>query len=363
MRKPYILDEFQEFTKQAFRYIRKFVYKWFFRFESGKDVVVGGLYKKRGKYARPFVHSAMMALMFFGVAFGPKVVAQAFPGKEDGAWGEEGSVLGDSTVSLNDVGLVTLESDKPRAQVLKYEIRDGDTLSTIAERFGVSSESVKWANPKVDWKRIKPGDEIEVPPVTGIVYKVRTGDTIYSIAKKYEANAQAIVDFPFNSFSDDENFTLVVGQTLIIPDGIMPDAVSAPTRYASVLTPDAGSVSATGSFVWPAYGRLTQNFSWYHKGIDIANKSGGAILAADAGRVITAGWTSVGYGYHIIIDHGNGYQTLYGHLSNISVVNGQSVARGAVIGQMGSTGRSTGVHLHFEIIKGGGKVAPLGLLQ
>ena len=363
MKTPDIFGDFSEFVKQFFYYVRKYLYKVFFRFESGKGVVVGGLYKKRGKYARPFLHSAMMAFLFFGVAFGPKVVAEAFPGKEEGAWAEGGAVLGETAISLNDTGLVTLESDKPRAQVLEYSVRDGDTLSTIAERFDVSSESVKWANPKVNWKRIKPGDEINVPPVTGVVYKVRTGDTIYSIAKKYQANAQAIVDFPFNSFANDEEFTLVVGQTLIIPDGIMPNAVAVSTRFAAVLTPDAGSVSATGSCVWPAYGRLTQNFSWYHKGIDIANKSGGAVLAADAGRVITAGWTSSGYGYHVIVDHGNGYQTLYAHMASVSVVAGQSVARGSVLGQMGSTGRSTGMHLHFEIIRSGGRVGPLGYLQ
>lgn len=363
MKTPDIFGDFSEYLRQLFFYIRKFIYKWFFRFESGKGVVVGGLYKKRGKYARPFLHSAMMAFLFFGVAFGPKVVAEAFPGKEEGVWDEAGVVLGETAISLNDTGLVTLESDKPRAQVLEYSVKDGDTLSTVAERFDISSETLKWANPKVNWKRIKPGDVINVPPVTGVVYKVKTGDTIYSISKKYSASAQAVVDYPFNSFANDEEFTLVVGQVLIIPDGIVPSAVSVSTRFAAVLTPDAGSVSATGSFVWPAYGRLTQGYRWYHKGIDVANKSGGSVLGADAGRVITAGWTSSGYGYHVIVDHGNGYQTLYAHMSSVSVVVGQSVARGSVLGNMGNTGRSTGTHLHFEIIRGGVRVNPFDYLQ
>lgn len=360
------IAEFKEYSRQLFGYIKRHVLAVFSRFESGKDVVVGGLYRKRGKYVRPFLHSAMMAFLFFAVAFGPKFVAQAFPGKADTAWsdGVGGEVLGETSISLYDTtGLVTLESDKPRSQVLEYEVRDGDTLTSIAGKFDVSGDSVRWANSDVSWTKIKPGDIVNVPPVTGIVYKVRNGDTIYSIAKKFESGAQAIVDFPFNSFSDDENFTLVVGQTLIIPDGILPDATSSTSVLARALTPDAGSVSATGSFVWPSYGRMTQGYRWYHKGIDIANKSGGGVLAADAGRVVTAGWVSSGYGYHVIIDHGNGFQTLYAHMSRISVVVGQSVARGSTVGSMGSTGRSTGVHLHFEIIRNGERVAPLSYLQ
>ncbi len=357
--------DFGEYLVQLSTYLRTNLLAIFSRFEGGKDIVVGGLYRKRGKYVRPFLHSAMMAFLFFAIAFGPKVVAQAFPGKDRGAWDAStgGEILGESVVSLYESGIVTLESDKPRNQVVDYVVREGDTLSTIAEKFDVSSDTLKWANEGVNWQRIRPGDTVKVPPITGIVYKVRTGDTVYSIAKKFEANAQAIVDFPFNTFSDDENFSLVVGQTLIIPDGVMPDAVAAPRSIARVLTPDAGAVTASGNFVWPAYGRLTQGYSWYHKGIDIANQAGGPILAADAGRVIAAGWVSSGYGYHVVIDHGNGYQTLYAHLSQISVVVGQSVARGASIGEMGSTGRSTGKHLHFEIIQNGARVTPFDYLR
>lgn len=360
-----VFAEFREFTRQLFLYLRRHFLEMFFRFESGKDAVVGRLYRKRGKYARPFLHSMMMALLFFGFAFGPRIIRQSFA--EEESEGVEyiatGDVLGVS--SLNDTGIVTLESDKPRAQIEKYVVKDGDTLSSIAAKFDVTVDTVKWANPKIDWNKIKPGQEIEIPPVTGVVYKVRAGDTVYSIAKKFSSSAQAIVDFPFNTFSEDETFALVVGQSVIVPDGVMPSATTStvPSNLANVLTPDAGSVSATGSFVWPAYGRITQRFQWYHPGIDIANSSGGPILAADAGRVITAGWVSSGYGYHVVVDHGNGYKTLYAHLSTISVISGQSVARGGVIGQMGSTGRSTGTHLHFEIIQGGGRTNPIGFLQ
>lgn len=358
------LADFPEFARQLWRYLSRHGRRAFFRFEKGKDVVTGALYHKRGKYVRPFLHSAMMAFIFFGATLGPKFVRSSISAEEEAnrqLAATEGQVLGES---LDNTGLVTLESDKPWNQVSEYIVKDGDTLSSIAEKFDLTIDSVKWANEKVDWKKIKAGDVISIPPVTGIVYKVKTGDTIYSIAKKFSTNPQGIVDFPLNTFADDETFALVAGQTLIVPDGVMPDA-PAPTlaRYTNVLTPDAGAVSATGSFVWPAYGRITQPFRWYHTGLDIANGSGGAILAADAGTVVVSGWTNVGYGNHIIIDHGNGFKTLYGHLSSLSVVPGQRVARGATIGQMGNTGRSTGTHLHFEIRGGSGNVDPLGYLK
>ena len=118
----------------------------------------------------------------------------------------------------------------------------------------------------------------------------------------------------------------------MVPDGIMPDVkpVSPTTSLASSLTPDAGAVSALGSFVWPASGRISQGYRFYHQAIDIANRGGGPILAADSGRVIVAGWPdNVGYGNRVMLDHGNGYITLYAHMSRISVVVGQSVNRGA----------------------------------
>lgn len=356
------MAEFKEFNRQLLRYITKHAYRAFFRFEAGKDIVAGALYHKRGKYARPFIHSAMMAIIFFAVTLGPKFVQQSFGAeavREDAVSGVD--AVG---VSLDSTGIVTLESNKTWNQVTDYTVKDGDTLSSIASKFGVSIDSVKWANTNINWQKIKPGVSVSIPPVTGVVYKVKPGDTVYSIAKKLQTDPQGIVDFPLNTFSDDETFALVAGQTLIVPDGVMPNesAPTAPT-LANILTPDAGSVSATGKFVWPGFGRITQPFRSYHPGVDIANHDGGSIIAADSGTVIVSGWTNTGYGNHIIIDHGNGYKTLYGHLSSISVVTGQRVSRGSTIGQMGSTGRSTGTHLHFEIRTASGNVDPLGFLK
>lgn len=353
-------EEFAEFLQQLGSYLSVHGRRIFGHFEAVKDLITGALYHKRGMYAQPILHSTMMALIFFGVTFGPKLLVEASFTAESESIGYGGEVLG----TLDSAGVVTLVSDKPPSEVRIYAIKDGDTLSGVADKFDVSIDTIKWANEGVDWKKLKPGTEIKIPPVTGLVYKVKPGDTIYSIAKKFESSEQAIVDFPFNTFSDDETFALVAGQTLIVPDGIMPDAPS-PTlpRFANVLTPDAGAVAATGNFVWPAYGRITQGYRWYHPAVDIANRDGGSILAADAGTVKVAGWSSSGYGNHVIIDHNNGYTTLYAHLSSLAVQAGQNVGRGAVLGQMGSTGRSTGTHLHFEIMAPGGKVDPLSYLK
>jgi murein DD-endopeptidase MepM/ murein hydrolase activator NlpD len=249
-------------------------------------------------------------------------------------------------------------------------VRDGDTLGSIAEKFVLSLETVLWANDLEETSKIKPGDVVKVPPIDGIVHTVRKGDTIYSISKKYglgddAASAQGILNYPFNTFADDETFGLAIGQLVMVPDGVMPEEVAAsPERYARRLTPDAGTVSAVGSFIWPASGGISQGYRSYHAAIDISSRGGGAILAADSGTVVVAGWPdNYGYGNRVIIDHGNGFVTLYGHMSSVSVVAGQTVTRGSTIGMMGCTGRCSGTHLHFEIRSGGVLQNPLNYLQ
>ena len=251
-------------------------------------------------------------------------------------------------------------SQKIRDTIINYTIQGGDTVSTIADKFGVSEDSIRWQNSLIGDK-IKVGNTLQILPVTGVAHKVQKGDTVYSIAKRYDAEAQAIADFPFNTFSNDETFELAIGQTIIVPEGIMPKAATAPR--ARQITPSAGSVVASGQFVWPTGGTITQRFSWYHPGLDIANRSLPGVVAADAGVIEFAGWDSAGYGNMVLIDHGNGYKTRYGHLSQIFVVRGQTVNRGGSIGRMGSTGHSTGPHLHFEIYKNGSRLNPLLYLK
>lgn len=354
--------EWKAFFSAWRKYIFVRLYRVFSRFEKGKDVVAHVLYRQRGRFARPFVHSAMGGLVAMAITLAP-VLASSFPGVENSL--QEEVVTANQVLVIQSDDTSTQVSDKVRDKVVEYEVKTGDTVSVIAEKFGVSRDTIRWENNLASVNAIKPGQTLKILPVTGVRHKVVRGETIYSIAKKYSANPQAIVDFPFNTFSDNETFALAVGQDLIVPDGEKPNEVLwSPSRYVAATTPNAGAVSATGSFAWPIGGRITQRFAWYHRGTDIATALGTPILAADAGTVVTAGWPdNSGYGNRVVINHGNGYTTLYAHMSKISVTAGQTVKRGDVIGLEGSTGRSTGPHLHFEIKKNGAYVDPLGYLK
>lgn len=318
------------------------------------------LYRQRGKFVRPFLHLNMGLLAILSILLAP-VVAQELPGVLSGAsedpWQGVPTVLSSQTENPQTV---TLVSDKPRDRIVEYEVRPGDTLGSIAQKFGVSEDTIKWQN-NLKNDRLRDGQVLQIMPVSGISHKVVPGDTIYSIARRYQAEAQAIVDFPFNTFTNDETFELAVGQIIVVPDGV--PSKEAPTAIARRKTPDAGTVVASGSFVWPASGEISQRYAWYHKGLDIANRGAPDVLAADSGTIEFAGCTGGGYGCHIIINHGNGSKTLYGHLSQIYVGAGQRVARTNLVGKMGSTGRSTGTHLHFEIIQNGAYLNPLEVLK
>lgn len=372
---PPVIIEFLEYLVFLRQYSHRRLARLFSRFEKQKDRLVDMLYRRRGKYARPFVHSGLMSLLVFMVTLGPLFLSQsAFTSDLNQGDLPSAVVLGATTIDQN-YAVGTLQSDQVAqyrgGEVVEYTVQAGDTISSIAEKFNVTQETIKWANDLEEKDTLKIGQTVEILPVSGVLHTVRKGETIYSIAKKYgledEAEAQKIVNYPFNEFVNDEKFTLAIGQELVVPDGIIPEQKNTPAaqaRYAAALTPDRGTVSATGNFVWPASGRITQGFTFYHKAIDIANRSGGAILAADSGEVIVAGWPdNYGYGNRVVVDHKNGYVTLYAHMSVINVRVGQSVNRGDVLGQMGSTGRSTGTHLHFEVRHGGGLDNPMNHLR
>lgn len=355
--------ELKDYFKFLNRYFRLRTYQAFSNFESKKDVLVGGLVAKRGKYVRPFLHTSMAGLFLIGIMLAP-FVTSALSKKEiseDSGMGRQGSVL---AVSDIEDATTTQISVKPRDTIVSYTVREGDTISSISVKFDVSEETILWQNDLKKDSVIKPGQKLEIAPVTGVVHKVARGETIYSIAKKYSVDAQNIVNWPFNSYANDETFALAVGQLVVVPDGVMPKEAP-PKEYLARRreTPSAGAVSATGQFVWPTQGSITQNFVWYHPAIDVANNSGPDVLAADSGTVISVISQRFAYGNHIIIDHGNGFSTLYAHLAEFYVQPGQTVARGVAIGRMGSTGRSTGVHLHFEIRSAGTSQNPLNFLK
>ena len=357
------LTDIKRFFVDLKDYLLKKLHISLFHFEAGKGVVVTTLYKQRGKFARRFMHSGMAGIAALGIVIAP-VIADEFPGKSVDPWTMPTStaVLSAST---EDPNTLTQVSEKTRDKIIEYTIQEGDTVSTIAEKFGISEDTIRWQNDLKSKNQIKMGQTLQILPVTGVSHKVAKGETVYSISKKYDTSAQGMVDFPYNTFSNDETFELAIGQVVIVPDGVKPEEkLWSPATRTRQITPDAGTVVASGSFVWPTGGTITQRMSWFHPGIDIANNAAPNILAADAGKVVVAGWPDgYGYGNRVIIDHGNGYKTLYAHLSKIYVVVGQTVGRGSAIGKMGNTGRSTGTHLHFEIMGGGGKLNPLNVLK
>lgn len=331
--------------------------------------------QKRGAAQKPIWHGSMVGLASVGILTsgifgGQTLISATYPGigGPDPRFVDSfephpyGPVLEGAQETHTDI------SQKPRSEIIEYKVESGDTLSGVAKKFGISSDTIKWANDLNNVNQIKPGQTLKILPVSGVSHTVKSGDTLESVAKRYSAEAQAIVDFPFNDIPDD--FKLRIGQLLIIPDG-QPPEVKTPVRPRQqpqyiAQGPSSPAFEALGGarFVWPATGGISQYFAWYHPAIDIPNRSAPPIAASDGGTVVVAGWPdNYGYGNRVVVDHGNGYKTLYAHLSNIYVSVGQSVSRGQVIGQMGSTGRSTGIHLHFEIHYRGVPVNPLAILK
>lgn len=254
-----------------------------------------------------------------------------------------------------------------RSDVVTYVVQGGDTLGGIANRFGVTQATIRAANNLANADFIKPGQELLIPPITGVLHKVARGDTIASIAAKYKVETQDILDF--NHLADAS--AISVDQTIIVPGGEIPDIQ--PERPAGTIIPgrpgSSGPVPGPapsiggGRLNWPTVGRrINQYFRYGHTGIDAECRLGDPLYAAREGTVSAVIYQRWGYGYHIIISHGGGLQTLYGHASKIFVKPGQRVSRGQSIALCGTTGRSSGTHVHFETIVNGRKVNPLAYL-
>ena len=233
-------------------------------------------------------------------------------------------------------------------QISLHSVGEGDSISKIAEMYGVSVNTIVWANDLSSDRDIQPGQTLLILPVSGVQHVVKKGDTVKSLAQKYTGDAGEII--AYNSLPEDG--TLTVGETVTIPGGEIPEekiaTKSSGAKYTQVTT---SSVSVSGYFSHPLPGSIkTQGIHGYNA-VDLGAPAGTPILAAAAGKVIVSkagGWNG-GYGNYIVIDHANGTQTLYSHNTSNKVWQGQSVVAGQVIGYVGSTGRSTGNHLHFEI--------------
>jgi hypothetical protein len=271
---------------------------------------------------------------------------------------------------------------RPRQEVMRYIVKPGDTLFGIAGKFGIQPETILWSNQATlgdNPHSLRPDQELNILPVDGAYYRWSAGDGLNGVAKFYGVTPEDIINFPGNKLDptrlgDWSAPNIEPGTWLVIPGGHREFVSwSAPVipldnpGIAKVLGPGAcenvqGGAVGTGAFIWPTDTHSISGFDYEpqanHPAIDISGKEGDAVYAADSGVIVYAGWNNWGYGNVIVINHANGWQTLYAHLSAYYVTCGQFVYQGNTIGAVGSTGNSTGPHLHFEMMYNGVRVNP-----
>ncbi|WP_040236107.1 peptidoglycan DD-metalloendopeptidase family protein, partial [Borrelia crocidurae] len=239
-------------------------------------------------------------------------------------------------------------------KVVEHKIKPGETLSHIASRYNITSETLISYNDIKDVRNIKPNVIINVPNMKGILYTVGKNDSLSSIAKKYKIPKVDILDA-----NNLDNEVLSLGQKLFVPGGKMSKDLLRNALGETFLFPTRGIITS-------GYGYRPDPFTKtisFHNGIDIANVANTPVVATKEGIVVTAGFSVGGYGKYIVIAHNNGFQTLYAHLGSFAVKVGDRVSRGQMIGRMGSTGYSTGNHLHFTIFKDGKTSNPMKYLR
>jgi murein DD-endopeptidase MepM/ murein hydrolase activator NlpD len=293
-----------------------------------------------------------------------------------------GPLVAEGVTRVADVH--TIFPTRPRLEVIKYVVQKGDNLFGIAEKFGIKAETLLWGNYDVledNPHALKEGQELNIPPIDGTMYTWHAGDGLNGVADFFGVAPEDIVDWPGNNLDPDIDIAspaIEPGTVLMIPGGrrelvtwSAPRITRSNPAVAKLLGPGAcGSVYdgpvGTSSFVWPTPGRTISGYHYdpdFHPAIDIGGSTGSAIYGSDSGVVVYSGWNDWGYGLVIVLDHGNGWQTLYAHLSQINVVCGQAVFQGNIIGLMGCTGNCSGPHLHFEMMNDVyGKVNPLNFL-
>lgn len=281
-----------------------------------------------------------------------------------------------------DANLTTILPVGYRRNTVEHIVSVGDSIFGIGEEYNIEPESILWANYDVlrdDPHLISVGDVLRIPPVDGMLYKWKQYDSLEKVAQDYHATVEDILLFPGNNL-DMTNPSIAPDTYIMIPGGyrelqqswvvaVVPSGeagvtmkINGPGGCVPTTTGPVGSLS----FIWPTQNHtISGNDYWSgHQAIDITAYEGDSIYASDSGVVIYSGWNDTGYGYMVAIDHlVGGYVTLYAHLSSLNVSCGQGVNRGQVIGYAGSTGNSTGAHLHFEVRLNGGFVNPWQVLQ
>jgi murein DD-endopeptidase MepM/ murein hydrolase activator NlpD len=288
--------------------------------------------------------------------------------REEGAGGGTGGPGFISPGPIAEADTSLLPWDEPEV----YIVQEGDNITSIAAEFGLDPETLLFANPAMreNPHSLSIGDTITILPVDGVLHIVEDGDSLEGIAEEYGSSVADIVSYTPNGLTPESQ--LVAGAELVVPGGEMEIEIpsyaafvgaSGPVGRSAVWASDGGNgpVMGTGSFHIAAFGRITTWYTRWHRGIDIANGIGTPVYAVDSGSVDVAGW----YGWAgnaVILDHGNGYESLYAHLNSISVGTGQTVQRGQIIGTIGCTrgygGRCTGPHLHIEVYHHGSYIDP-----
>jgi murein DD-endopeptidase MepM/ murein hydrolase activator NlpD len=296
---------------------------------------------------------------------------------------EQMSILGVPRLTLMQTNI----SGRPRIEVITYEVQRGDTVFGIAEKFGLQPQTILWGNYATladNPHFLREGQDLNILPVDGTYHRYSAGEGLSAIAEAYNITVEDIINYPGNrivheTLGDWENPNLEPGRWLIIPGGTRAFASwSAPmiSRRDPAVARHIGPGSCGtildgpigfGSFIWPSGRQYLSGYDYSpatnHFGIDIAGRLGEPLWASDAGVIVYAGWNNFGYGNMVVIDHGNGWQTLYAHLEVVGVVCGQGVFQGTPLGTIGSTGMSSGPHIHYEMMHSSyGRVNPWDFL-
>ncbi|MEO5704126.1 MAG: M23 family metallopeptidase [Candidatus Limnocylindrales bacterium] len=265
--------------------------------------------------------------------------------------GEEPSAFIDDGTLYKPVAVDT--TIQTSAEMLQhYKVKDGDTLTGIASRFGVSMMTLWWANKLTTKESLHVGQDLVIPPVSGLIVTVKAGDTLEGVATENKVSAEDII-----SVNSLEDTNLIVGQVLVLPGAKgdpIPTPTPKPTKKPSTYS-GGGGVAPTysgGAWSWPVRGGgnyISQYFHYGHYAIDVAASYGSPVVAALAGTVVYAGWANTGCGYSVILRNSSSIYTMYCHNSAVIVSKGQSVSRGQQIARVGSSGTATGSHLHFAV--------------
>ena len=248
-----------------------------------------------------------------------------------------------------------------RGRIDDYDVQPGDTLTQIAEYYGLQPQTLVWANELPHPSLIHAFQKLIIPPGDGALVYAAEGDTVAAIAERFRVPVEDIINYEFNGLKGDA--VLQAGQPVMVPGDFLPPLPENGPQPAFDAGQDVEG-PATGTFIWPTEGWVSQEFHTGHLAVDIANEAWTPVNAMDGGVVIFAGWSDYGLGYAVGIDHGNGFQTWYGHFAAQPYVQvGQVIWQGGYLGPMGSTGKSTGPHLHLAVMKDGIYVNPLDYLE